>query len=65
MCIRDSCIEPQLNALARQHAGFAINNIVKQVINNLEYDPESLYKTRIGENGEITQVVFDLSLIHI
>lgn len=53
------CIEPQLNAFARQHAGFAINNIVKQVINNLEYDPENLYKTRIGENGEITQVVFD------
>lgn len=52
-------IEPQLHALARQHAGFAINNIVKKVINNLDYDPESLYKTKLGENGEITQVVFD------
>ena len=35
-------MEPQLQAIAKQHTGFAINNIVKEVLGNIEYDPLSL-----------------------
>lgn len=52
-------IEPQLKAVAKQHAGFAINNIVKQVIGNLEYDASRLYHIEKDKNGNIVQIQFD------
>ena len=52
-------MEPQLRAVAKQHAGFAINNIVKQVIGNLKYDASTLYHMEKDTNGNIVQIQFD------
>ena len=35
-------MEPQLQAIAKQHTGFAINNIVKEVLADIEYDSYKL-----------------------
>lgn len=55
----NASVEPQLQAIAKQHTGFAINNIVKEVLADIEYDTESLYKINHGNDGEITSIAYD------
>lgn len=52
-------MEPQLLAIAKQHAGFAINNIVKEVFADMEYDSSSFLKVNQGSNGELLSVEYD------
>lgn len=52
-------IEPQLQAVSKQHAGFAINNIVKQVLKEVAYDADSLYDIEKDTQGNIVQIQFD------
>lgn len=52
-------MEPQLQAVAKQHAGFAINTIVQKVIANIEYDANSLYSIEKDSQGNIVQVQFN------
>lgn len=52
-------MEPQLLAVAKQHTGFAINNIVKEVLADMEYRTESLYKVEKNSNDEIINITFD------
>lgn len=52
-------IEPQLLAIAKQHTGFAINNIVKEVLANMEYDTDSLLHINKNADGEITSIEYD------
>lgn len=52
-------MEPQLLAIAKQHAGFAINNIVKEVFADMEYDSSSFLKMNQGSNGELISVEYD------
>lgn len=52
-------IEPQLLAIAKQHTGFAINNIVKEVLADLEYDAGSLFHINKNTDGEITSIEYD------
>lgn len=52
-------MEPQLLAIAKQHTGFAINNIVKEVLADIEYDTDSLFHIEKSDNGEITSIQYD------
>ena len=49
-------MEPQLQAIAKQHTGFAINNIVKEVLADIEYDTDALFKINRTKNGDITSI---------
>lgn len=55
----NSFVEPQLQAIAKQHTGFAINNIVKEVLADMEYDTNDLLKIERNEAQEITSVEYD------
>lgn len=55
----NSIMEPQLQAIAKQHTGFAINNIVKEVLADMEYDTNDLLKIERNEAQEITSVEYD------
>lgn len=52
-------MEPRLLAIAKQHTGFAINNIVKEVLADIEYDTEDLYHIQRSDNGDITSIEYD------
>lgn len=52
-------MEPQLLAVAKQHTGFAINNIVKEVLADVQYDTKSLYNVEKNGNDEIINITFD------
>lgn len=52
-------MEPQLLAIAKQHTGFAINNIVKEVLADMEYDADSLLHINKNADGEITSIEYD------
>lgn len=52
-------MEPRLEALAKQHVSFAINNIAKQVLHDMEYDPNSFIQPSIDEHGTIIAVNYD------
>ena len=52
-------MEPQLQAIAKQHTGFAINNIVKEVLADIEYDTDALFKINRTKNGDITSIEYD------
>lgn len=52
-------IEPQLLAVAKQHTGFAINNIVKEVLADMEYETADLYQIEKNNSDEITDITFD------
>ena len=39
-------VEPQLQVIARQQTGIALNNIVQKVISTLDYDVEELVRQR-------------------
>lgn len=60
-CIRvfNRHMEPQLLAAAKQHTGFAINNIVKEVLADMEYETEELYQITRAANDEISDIAFD------
>lgn len=55
----NSFVEPQLQAIAKQHTGFAINNIVKEVLADMEYDTQDLLKVERNEAQEVTSVEYD------
>lgn len=46
-------------ALAKQHAGFAINNIVKEVLHDMNYESNELYRIDKSSNDEISDITFD------
>lgn len=52
-------IEPQLQAMAKQHAGFAINNIVKEVLSHMDYDSSEFLKVDRDGNQQITSIEYD------
>lgn len=52
-------MEPQLLAIAKQHTGFAINNIVKEVLADMEYDANGLFYINKNKDGEITSIEYD------
>lgn len=50
--------EPQLQALAKQHVGFAINNIVKEVLSHTKFDHDDL--VQVHKSGDsITSVDYN------
>ena len=51
--------EPQLQAIAKQHTGFAINNIVKEVLSDMEYKSEDLLRVERNSANQITSVEYD------
>lgn len=57
-------MEPQLVALAKQHTGFAINNIVKEVLSNIDFDQEGIVKVEKGSDGSITQINYDTKILN-
>lgn len=52
-------MEPQLQAIAKQHTGFAINNIVKEVLADIEYDPKELLTINRNTSGKITSIEYN------
>ena len=52
-------MEPQLLVVAKQHAGFAINNIVKEVLSNMEFDQKNIIKVEKDANGSISNIEYD------
>lgn len=50
--------EPQLQALAKQHVGFAINNIVKEVLSDMEFDQKELVNVN-KDGSSITSIDYD------
>lgn len=52
-------VEPQLQAIAKQHTGFAINNIVKEVLSDMQYDSSDFLKIERDQNMQITSVEYD------
>lgn len=52
-------VEPQLQAIAKQHTGFAINNIVKEVLADMEYDSSDFLKVERNQDQQITSVEYD------
>ena len=52
-------MEPQLQAIAKQHTGFAINNIVKEVLADIEYDTDALFKINRTKSGDISSIEYD------
>ena len=52
-------IEPQLQAIAKQHAGFAINNIVKEVLSHMEYESSEFLSITRDENQNITSIEYN------
>ncbi len=52
-------MQPRLEALAKQHVSFAINNIEKQVLKNLEYDPDTFILPSYDEKGNIISISYD------
>lgn len=52
-------LEPRLQALAKQQVAFAINNIAKEVLKDLEYDPNELMNIQFNDKGEVIQVDYD------
>lgn len=52
-------IEPQLLAIAKQHTEFAINNIVKEVLSDMNYTPEQLYESHANNAGEIVRIDYN------
>jgi sporulation protein YunB len=52
-------VEPQLQAIAKQHTGFAINNIVKEVLADMEYESDELLKVERNEAQEVTSIEYD------
>ena len=52
-------VEPQLQAIAKQHTGFAINNIVKEVLADMEYESAELLKVERNEAQEVTSIEYD------
>lgn len=52
-------MEPQLLAIAKQHTGFAINNIVKEVLADLEIDQEGIVQTTTNVDGNVTSIRYD------
>ena len=52
-------IEPQLQAIAKQHTGFAINNIVKEVLSDMEYKSDDLLRVERNSANQITSVEYD------
>lgn len=52
-------VEPQLQAIAKQHTGFAINNIVKEVLADMEYDSNDFLKIERNANAQVTSVEYD------
>ena len=52
-------VEPQLQVIARQQTGIALNNIVQKVISTLDYDVEELVHLQRGEDGQILTLDYD------
>lgn len=55
----NASIEPQLQAIAKQHTGFAINNIVKEVLNDMEYKSDELLRIERNKQNQVTSVEYD------
>lgn len=51
-------MEPQLQAIAKQHVGFAINNIVKEVLADMEFDQKDLINVH-KDGSIITSIDYD------
>ncbi|MGX8835539.1 sporulation protein YunB [Amedibacillus sp. YH-ame6] len=52
-------MEPQLLAIAKQHAGFAINNIVKEVLADMEFNQKDIVNIQKNNDGTITNIDYD------
>lgn len=52
-------IEPQLQVIAKQQSSIAMNNIVRQILQTMEYDTSSLLNIERDEDGYITNVDVD------
>ncbi len=52
-------IEPKLQAIAKQHVSFAINNIVKEVLKDMEYNHEELTLSTLDDKGNIVSVQYN------
>lgn len=52
-------VEPQLQAIAKQHAGFAINNIVKEVLSHMEYDSKEFLQIDRDKDQQITSIEYN------
>ena len=52
-------VEPQLQVIARQQTGIALNNIVQKVIATMDYDAADLVSMQRGTDGEILTLDYD------
>ncbi len=52
-------VEPQLQVIARQQTGIALNNIVQKVIVTMDYDAADLVSMQRGTDGEILTLDYD------
>ena len=52
-------VEPQLQVIARQQTGIALNNIVQKVISPHDYDEEAQVHQQRGEDGLILTLEYD------
>lgn len=52
-------MQPRLEAIAKQHVSFAINNIAKEVLHDMEYDADSFINPVLDENGNIISINYD------
>lgn len=60
----NALVEPQLQAVAKQRTGFAINNIVKEVLADMEYDSQDLLIIDRDANQNITSVEYNSTLLN-
>ncbi|MEG2801755.1 MAG: sporulation protein YunB [Longicatena sp.] len=52
-------MEPQLNALAKQHTSVAINKVVKEVLSSISYNEEDLMSMKQDTQGEILSISYN------
>ena len=52
-------IEPRLQAIAKQHVSFAINNIVKEVLKDMEYRHEDLSTSTLDDKGNVVSIEYN------
>lgn len=52
-------MEPRLVALAKQHVSFAINNIAKEVLKDMDYNANDFIQPILDENGNIVSINYD------
>lgn len=57
-------VEPQLQAVARQQTGVALNEVVQQVIAAMDYEGSELVKVKQDEEGNIITLDYDTARLN-